>query len=92
MHPDAPYFSILLCLTPDDFTCQVRNAATQWVKVKIFKMVVYKFLKYFNIYAISYFIILSFDITYKLICVIIKSSLDTFNVIRDLQRYRLSHH
>jgi hypothetical protein len=23
MHPDAPYFSILLCLMPDDFTCQV---------------------------------------------------------------------
>jgi hypothetical protein len=31
MHPDAPYFSILLCLTPDDFTCQVESAATQWV-------------------------------------------------------------
>jgi hypothetical protein len=23
MHPDAPYFSILLCLTPDDFSRQV---------------------------------------------------------------------
>jgi hypothetical protein len=23
MHPDAPYFSILLCLTPDDFTRRV---------------------------------------------------------------------
>jgi hypothetical protein len=31
MHPDAPYFSILLCLMPDDFTCQVESAATQWV-------------------------------------------------------------
>jgi hypothetical protein len=31
MHPDVPYFSILLCLTPDDFTCQVESAATQWV-------------------------------------------------------------
>jgi hypothetical protein len=31
MHSDAPYFSILLCLTPDDFTCQVESAATQWV-------------------------------------------------------------
>jgi hypothetical protein len=31
MHPDAPYFSILLCLTPDDFTRQVESAATQWV-------------------------------------------------------------
>jgi hypothetical protein len=30
MHPDrsdAPYFSILLCLTPDDFTCQVDSAS-----------------------------------------------------------------
>jgi hypothetical protein len=32
MHPDTPYFSILLCLTPDDFTRQVESAATQWVK------------------------------------------------------------
>ena len=31
MHPDAPYFSILLCLTPDDFTRQVESAATQWL-------------------------------------------------------------
>jgi hypothetical protein len=31
MRPDAPYFSILLCLTPDDFTPQVETAATQWV-------------------------------------------------------------
>jgi hypothetical protein len=31
MHPDAAYFSILLCLTPDDFTRQVESAATQWV-------------------------------------------------------------
>ena len=22
---DVPYFSILLCLTPDDFTCQVEK-------------------------------------------------------------------
>jgi hypothetical protein len=22
LHPDAPYFSILICLTPDDFTRQ----------------------------------------------------------------------
>jgi hypothetical protein len=28
---NAPSFSILLCLTPDDFTRQVENAATQWV-------------------------------------------------------------
>jgi hypothetical protein len=34
MHPDAPYFSILLCLTPDDFTCQAESAATQQVNQK----------------------------------------------------------
>ena len=32
MHPDAPYVIILLCLTPDDFTRQVKSPATQWVK------------------------------------------------------------
>jgi hypothetical protein len=32
MNPDAPYFSILLCLTPDGFTRQVESAATQWVR------------------------------------------------------------
>ena len=31
LHPDAPYFSVLLCLTPDDFTRQVESAATQWI-------------------------------------------------------------
>ena len=31
MHPDAPYFIILLGLTPDDFTRQGESAATQWV-------------------------------------------------------------
>ena len=31
MHPDAPYFSILLCLMLDGFTCHVESAATQWV-------------------------------------------------------------
>jgi hypothetical protein len=31
MHPFAPYFVILLCLTPDNFTCQGENAAIQWV-------------------------------------------------------------
>jgi hypothetical protein len=31
MHPDAPYFSMLLCLMPDDFTGQVESAATQRV-------------------------------------------------------------
>jgi hypothetical protein len=28
MHTDAPYFSILLCLTPHGFTRQVESAAT----------------------------------------------------------------
>jgi hypothetical protein len=32
MRPDAPYFIILLCLTPDGFTHQGESAATQWVK------------------------------------------------------------
>jgi hypothetical protein len=27
MHPDAPYFIILLCLMPDNFTCQGECAA-----------------------------------------------------------------
>ncbi len=27
MHPDAPYFIILLCLMPDDFTHQGEGAA-----------------------------------------------------------------
>jgi hypothetical protein len=31
MRPDAPYFIILLCLMPDDFTRQGESAATQWV-------------------------------------------------------------
>ena len=30
MHTDTPYFIILLCLTPDDFTHQGKSAATQW--------------------------------------------------------------
>ena len=33
MRPDAPYFIILLSLTPDGFTRQGERAATQWVKV-----------------------------------------------------------
>jgi hypothetical protein len=32
---DAPYFIILLCLTPDDSTCQRESAATQWVKIYV---------------------------------------------------------
>ena len=31
MRPDAQYFSILLCLTPGDFTPLVESPATQWV-------------------------------------------------------------
>ena len=38
MHPDAPYFIILLCLTPDDFTHQGKSAATQWVNQTICQM------------------------------------------------------
>jgi hypothetical protein len=29
MHPDATYFIILLCLTPDNFTRQGESAATR---------------------------------------------------------------
>ena len=35
MHPDAPYFIVLLCLTQDDFTHQGKSAATQWVNQTI---------------------------------------------------------
>jgi hypothetical protein len=31
MHPNALYFSTLLCLTPDDFTRLVESAAAQCV-------------------------------------------------------------
>jgi hypothetical protein len=31
MRPDAPYFIILLCLMPDDFTRQGKNTVTQWL-------------------------------------------------------------
>jgi hypothetical protein len=34
MHPDAPYFSIFFCLTPDDFIRQVESAATQLVNLQ----------------------------------------------------------
>jgi hypothetical protein len=33
MCPDAPYFIILLCLMPDNFTRQGESAATQWVNI-----------------------------------------------------------
>ena len=32
MCPVARYYIILICITPDDFTCQGESAATQWVK------------------------------------------------------------
>jgi hypothetical protein len=38
MHPDAPYFSILLYPTPDDFTRQVESAATQWGNTRVQKI------------------------------------------------------
>jgi hypothetical protein len=31
LNGNAPYFSILLCLMPDDFTRPGENSATQWV-------------------------------------------------------------
>jgi hypothetical protein len=31
MRPDTRYFIILLCLMPDDFTRQGKNAVTQWL-------------------------------------------------------------
>jgi hypothetical protein len=40
MCSDAPYFIILLCLTPDDFTRQGERAATQWVKIELLNYVI----------------------------------------------------
>ena len=37
MCPDAPYFIILLCLTPDDFTRQGKSDATQWILIQLSK-------------------------------------------------------
>jgi hypothetical protein len=36
MRLNAPYFVILLCLMPNDFTCQGESAATQWVNLQKF--------------------------------------------------------
>jgi hypothetical protein len=33
IRPDVSYFSILICLTPDDFTRQGKRATTQWVNL-----------------------------------------------------------
>jgi hypothetical protein len=35
MCPEAPYFVILLCPMADDFTCQEKSVATQWVNQTI---------------------------------------------------------
>ena len=39
MHFDAPYFIILVCLIPDDFTLQGKSAATQWVNQTIYQCI-----------------------------------------------------
>jgi hypothetical protein len=33
MRPDAPNFSILLCVAPDNFTRQVESATTEWINI-----------------------------------------------------------
>jgi hypothetical protein len=38
MRHDAPYFIILLRLTPDDFTRQGESAATQWVNTVVIRL------------------------------------------------------
>ena len=35
---NAPYFIILLCLTPDNFTRQWESAATQWVNTMVTRL------------------------------------------------------
>jgi hypothetical protein len=35
MCSDALYFIILLCLMPDDFTCQEESAGTEWVTAHV---------------------------------------------------------
>ena len=39
MYVDVPYFIILLCLTPDDFTRQGKSVATQWVDQTIYQSI-----------------------------------------------------
>ena len=39
MHPEAPYFIILLFLMPDDFTHQGESAATQWINQTIWQCI-----------------------------------------------------
>ena len=33
MHPNATNSAIVLCLMPDDFTCQEESAGSQWLKL-----------------------------------------------------------
>jgi hypothetical protein len=49
MCPDAPFFIILLCLVPGNFTCQGMSAATQWIKNKMHKQTCYQALQYYNL-------------------------------------------
>ena len=35
LHSNAPYFIILLCLIPDDFTRQEESASAQWVSPRV---------------------------------------------------------
>ena len=35
MRPEAPYFIILLCLTPHNFTRPGESAANQWVNTSL---------------------------------------------------------
>ena len=41
MYPDAPYFIILLRLTPEDLTHQEKSAATQWVNQTIYQCIIF---------------------------------------------------
>jgi hypothetical protein len=62
MHPDTPYFSILLCLTPDDFTCQVESAATHLHYAQFFKIYLISSIdfwgpwKYLSLQEIQYYV------------------------------------
>jgi hypothetical protein len=55
LHLDAPYFTILLCLTPNNFTRQGESAATQ--RVKSYKSLHYLIIKKIYHYpALQYFL------------------------------------
>jgi hypothetical protein len=51
-HPDAPYFNILLCLTPY-FTCEGESAATQLINGLKYDLFVSKLIYITNVSAIS---------------------------------------